>query len=367
MDINLTLAFIAGLASFLSPCVLPLVPAYLSYMGGRATQQAASRRQFDAVALPVGIGARLRMLSHGAAFVAGFAFVFVVLGLVTTAFIREVGGANVALAKDVIARVGGSLIIVFGLHFAGMLRSLLDQLETRGLTHSMGFTIAFSVLLLLWIGWALPDAVLQLPAIAIAAMWLILGGAFTQPATFWDAAFARLRAIVYADTRRQIAAPDGNGLASSSLMGVVFAAGWTPCIGPIYGSILTLAANGGDIGTAGGLLLAYSIGLGVPFLVTALLFDGASALLARVRRYLHAIELATGTLLVVVGVLVASGQLQQLSQTFANQFADFSYRLEECAVSVARGEQSLGAFDTCMNDVDSAPADPAALTTLPPA
>ena len=123
-------------------------------------------------------------------------------------------------------------------------------------------------------------------------------------------------------------------------MGVIFSAGWTPCIGPIYGSILTMAAMGGDVATAGSLLLAYSLGLGIPFVAAAFLLDGAQGILRHLQRHLHKIELVSGAFLVLIGVLVASGRLQDLSQNFATQFADFSYNLEDCVDQAQPGQIS---------------------------
>ncbi|MCZ2095062.1 MAG: redoxin domain-containing protein [Anaerolineae bacterium] len=129
--------------------------------------------------------------------------------------------------------------------------------------------------------------------------------------------------------------------------------GLTPCIGPIYGSILTMAAMGGDVAVAS-LLLAYSLGLGIPFLATAFLLDGAASILRHLQRHLHKIELVSGAFLVAIGVLVASGQLQTLSQNFATQFADFSYNLEECVIRLNQGEIALGDLPACVNDDGSA-------------
>jgi cytochrome c-type biogenesis protein len=182
-----------------------------------------------------------------------------------------------------------------------------------------------------------------LPAFAIvllAFLWLalILGGAFTRPASFWAGTLTRIETALYADTRRQMNATNSRGLSGSALMGVVFAAGWTPCIGPVYGAVLTLAASGGDVGRAGTLLAAYSLGLGVPFLFTALMLDQAQGLLRRVQRHMHTVELASGTFLILIGVLVASGSLQDLSARFAGDFAEFSIGLEEQVVDLVGGE-----------------------------
>jgi cytochrome c-type biogenesis protein len=113
----------------------------------------------------------------------------------------------------------------------------------------------------------------------------------------------------------------------------VFAAGWTPCIGPVYGTILTVAAQTGNVNQAVPLLTIYSLGLGVPFLLMTLLLDSAQGLLRRLQRRMHTIELVSGAFLVLIGLLVASNQLQLLSQSLSTQFADVSYNLEESVVN----------------------------------
>lgn len=369
MDVGLWLAFIAGLISFVSPCVLPLVPAYIGYMGGRVTRT---------VSLQVGSGGtaalssrdvqmRVNTFLHGVAFVLGFTLVFVAFGLLTTAFLSQIGGQNLALAREIIGRAGGLLIIFFGLHFMGVIRWALGWLQRSGWTSNAISAVALLAAFTLLALWALVDLLIALPVIAVFALWMALGGAFTRPSIFWEKATNGLNRMLYADTRKQMNAGRG-GFVGSGVMGIVFAAGWTPCIGPIYGSILTLAATGGSVGQAAGLMIAYSFGLGVPFLATALLLDSAQGTLRRLQKHLHKIEIFSGALLVLIGVLVAGGQLQSLSQNFANQFADFSYRLEECVVGVTKGELAFGEFGACMSgelDGQNRPATSADISAAP--
>ena len=367
MDVGLWLAFIAGLVSFVSPCVLPLVPAYIGYMGGRVTHTVSLQVGAGGSAAVEAWGTRMRVNTflHGVAFVFGFMIVFVAFGLLTTAFMTQVGGQNIALVRDIIGRAGGLLIIFFGLHFMGAVRWALDRLQRSGWLSSPLFSIAFLLIFSVLALWALVDVLIAAPVIVVIVLWMALSGAFTQPASFWAATIGSLNRMLYADTRRQMqAGKGGNGFAGSVVMGVIFAAGWTPCIGPIYGSILTLAATGGGVAQAGSLMVAYSLGLGVPFLMAALLLDSAQGLLRRIQRHLHTIELVSGGFLVFIGVLVASGQLQSLSQNFATQFADFSYRLEECVVDVTRGEIALGDFGACMNGELTEAAAPVAAAAV---
>ena len=127
------------------------------------------------------------------------------------------------------------------------------------------------------------------------------------------------------------------------------AAGWSPCLGPVYGTILTLAANTGDVGQATPLLTAYSIGLGIPFLICALALDSAQGILHKFRRHMQRIKLFTGAFLVLIGVLVASGQLQRLNQALSAQFTDFSTRVEKCTLGWAEGDIYFDQVGGCLS------------------
>lgn len=355
MNVTVWLAFVAGIVSFLSPCVLPLVPAYLGYMGGRVTNTVAAQTMGGAaVMVRPTLSSRISTVIHALTFIAGFTFVFVILGLLTNfVLIQMIGGQNKALVLNIIGRVGGLLIIFFGLHFMGVVPSLLRRLLASPAVGNVGFSLAFAVIVGLLIVWGFVDWLIAVPVLALVLLWMALGGAFTRPSQFWSGAIQTLLDALYADTRRQMVANGQQSYSSSALMGVVFSAGWTPCIGPIYGSILTLAATGSETGQAVLLMIGYSLGLGVPFLLMALLLDGAQSILRRMQRHLHKVELAAGAFLIFIGVLVATGQLQSLNQNFANQFADFSYRMEECVISATQGQISLGEVPSCINVPDS--------------
>lgn len=360
MQLSFSLAFIAGLVSFLSPCVLPLVPAYIGYMGGRVTNTVAAQTGGTSLVISPTLGSRFSTFLHGLAFVGGFTFVFVAIGLLSTAFASQIGRQNIVAFTNIVGRAGGLLIIFFGLHFMGVLPSFFNRiLARRSLLHSPLIAVIAALLLALALYWIFEDWLFAAPLLVLFALWLVLGGAFTQPEGFWVKAIEFIQRALYTDTRRQMVAQGHQSYSGSAIMGVVFSAGWTPCIGPIYGSILTLAAVGGDVSTAGTLLLAYSLGLGIPFLVAAFLLDGAQGILRQLQRHLHKIELVSGAFLIVIGVLVASGRLQLLSQNFATQFADFSYNLEECVVQLNQGEIALGGFVSCATNPDT----PTAATT----
>lgn len=372
MQLTVWLAFIAGIVSFISPCVLPLVPAYIGYMGGRMTYVTAVSG-INIKSTPT-INRRFMTVTHGLAFVAGFTFVFVTLGLFSTAFISLIGGQNIATVTGIIGRLGGLLIIFFGLHFMGALPTIFDRLRPMSspilsvifaLMGSIVIVWGFIGTLALWDSahmqfvpfWA---SIIALVLVAAFVLWLLLGGAFTNAKVFWSRLFNTIQQALYTDTRRQMGTPGEGGYASSAIMGIIFSAGWTPCIGPVYGAVLTLAANGGDVGQAGILLTAYSLGLGIPFLVTALLLDSAQGILRRLQNQMHTIERVSGVFLILVGIFVASGQLQSLSQQFAvGEFAEFSYSVEDSVINLLGVGQ---AEENAVEPTEEAAASPLIIT-----
>jgi len=354
-NVSIGLALVAGILSFISPCVLPLVPAYIGYMGGRLTHN-VSRQTAAGSAASVNLALRLQMLLHGIAFVLGFTIVFVLIGLFTTA-LSSLAGQHVSTFTEILGRVGGLVIIFFGFQFMGLMPRFFNWLRKKGqagildnILFSIGFAIAASVLLY----WAfLEQIAAALPLIAALVIALYVKGAFSEPAAFWHGALERLESMLYSDTRADIGGSGREGLLGSTFMGMVFSAGWTPCIGPLLGTILTVAAasgaTSGDIAQGMLLLAAYSIGLGIPFIITALLMNSAGGLLRRLQRHMRKIELLSGSLLVAIGILVASGQLQSLSQTFSRgEFADFTFRVEECGVGFFDGELGLSHVGACL-------------------
>ncbi len=228
-EVSFGLAFLAGLASFLSPCVFSLVPAYVGYLGGRSV--AAGRSSFQQ--------SKLAAFLHGLAFVLGFSLIFLTLGLTLSAV-----GSLLFDLKFWLAKIGGLIVIIFGLHMTGILRIPFLEYELRP------------------------------------------------------------------QTRVQ----ERRGYFSSLLLGITFSAGWSPCIGPILGSILTLAINEGSISKGVVLLSFYSAGLAIPFLVAALGIGWVSALLKRYGKAMHYVEIGMGVVLIIVGVLLFLGIFNQLAQ-----------------------------------------------------
>src|ERR1700759_1001681 len=227
-DVSFPAAMIAGLVSFLSPCVLPLVPPYLVYLTG-ATIEHVANEESDASSRRAG---RISALL----FVLGFSPVFVLLG----ASASLIGGFIRAWSGE-LAIIAGIVIIVMGLHFLGLTRIGLLMREGR----------------------------LSLP----------------KPVGLWGA----------------------------YVMGLAFAFGWTPCIGPILAAILSIAAAEATVAKGAGLLAVYSAGLGIPFLVAALMIKQFSALFARMKRHLATVERAMGVLLVGTGIGFLTGAVSNVS------------------------------------------------------
>jgi cytochrome c-type biogenesis protein len=229
MPVSLAAAFVAGLFSFVSPCVLPIVPGYLSFISG------VNVSQFKEGSAPGELVRRVALASL--AFVLGFSTVFVALGAAATLI-----GALLQEHKRTLGMIGGIVIIVLGLHTMGVFK----------------------------IQWLLGEKRAQAPAKPL-------------------------------------------GLVGAYVVGLAFAFGWTPCIGPVLGAILALAAQGGSAERGLALMAAYAVGLGLPFLLTALFLGRALALMAGLRRHMPAIERAMGILLVGVGLMMLTGAFSDLS------------------------------------------------------
>jgi cytochrome c-type biogenesis protein len=365
--LDVIIATLAGFVSFISPCVLPLVPAYIGYMGGRVTHTVAAQVTVGpgGNASPVTSSAAVRFNTglHGVSFVLGFTFVFVTLGILGTAFVQQVG--STATVEGMIGRIGGIFIIFFGLHFMGAIPAAFRWLRSHPALISSAVTSVFiAVVASLIIVWAFAGRIaiwdntdpfypawtgsLALVALAASLLGMFLGGAFSRPAEFWNRLLNTIESALYADTRRQMSSDASKGLSGSALMGVVFAAGWTPCIGPTLGLAMTMAVNSIDIPRAALMMTAYSLGMGIPFIMTALMLDSAQGGLRRLNRHMGTIKLATGAFLLVIGVTIASGRLQDLSRQFSVQFGDFSYRVEQCTIGLAQGEIGLAQYGICM-------------------
>ena len=231
-SIGITIVFTAGVLSFLSPCVLPLVPSYLSFVTGMSLEDL--QEGFD----------RRKVLVHSLLFVTGFTLIFVLLGA-SASFM----GRFLNYYSDWIARIGGIIIIILGLHLMGAFK--LTPLMREKRVH--------------------------------------LGN---KPA----------------------------GYVGTVAVGFAFGAGWTPCIGPVLGAVLTMAASQESLGQGTMLLFVYSMGLAIPFILAALALERFLTAFSRFRRFLPAVQIAAGALLVLLGILLVTGSFAVLA-AWLNRFA----------------------------------------------
>jgi len=271
-DVSLLGAFLAGLVSFLSPCVLPLVPGYISMLSGIGMEQ-----------LRQGQPPRAGLFASSLAFVFGFSVVFISFGASASAV-----GTFLRQNRTLLAPIAGALILLFGLHLLGILIKL---------------TVRTGLIL---------GALLAI----LGAVALFRGGPLF--AGFGDVHFFSLSMIGFfgpamtrwlnRDIRLQTSSTQP-GIWSGFLLGFAFAFGWTPCIGPILATVLALAAASDTIARGVLLLAVYSAGLAVPFLLTALGISQFLRFYQRFRKHLHAVELFSGALLLFVGGLVFVNRL----------------------------------------------------------
>jgi len=285
-DVSLAAAFLAGLVSFLSPCVLPLVPGYISMLSGIGMEQ-----------LRKGELPRSGLFASSLAFVAGFSVVFISFGASASAV-----GSFLRQNRALLAPIAGALILLFGLHLIGALIKL--KLRTG--------MILGGILVALGVAALLRHAPLFAGLGASHFFSLSLIGFFGPSMARW------LNRDVH--LRNSITQP---GVWSGFLLGFAFAFGWTPCIGPILATVLALAAASDTIARGVLLLAVYSAGLAIPFLLTALGISQFMAFYKNFRKYLHAVEVFSGALLLFVGGLVFVNKLTWLSGklTFLNRFS----------------------------------------------
>ena len=228
-NVTVVLAFSAGVLTFLSPCVLPLVPVYLSYLTGSTISGEEAPK-------------RSTVFLHALLFGLGFSLVFVLLFGLPVGYL----GRFLASFTDALVRVGGLLLIVFGLHTTGLI---------------------------------------QIPFLLM-------------------------------ERRVEVGMDSSPTYLRSLLVGLTFGAGWTPCVGPLLGAILTLALDAQSVWLAVFFLSVYSLGLGIPFLVVALLLTTATGWLRRLNRHLHIVSVVSGAFLILVGLLLLTGTFQSLNSLF---------------------------------------------------
>jgi len=317
MDVqNLTLpiAFVAGLLSFASPCVLPLVPAYLGYLSGTAV---ISRERPTKPLAP---------FVHAVLFVLGFTAVFVLLGASVTFL-----GKLLVSYSLLLQRVGGVLLVVLGMRLMGVHKnrqmwialSIVAGLITLLFSASdplprLEEGLLMAAVVLGCAGFALPMQI----GLAVAAGLLnflssydtLIPNAIASLLIAAVVYFFSKTDLLYAEKRFELKQDQPVGYLRSLLVGVIFAAGWTPCIGPILAGILLVASTLETVGQGILLLTVYSLGLGIPFLVVGLAFVPFSRALRKANRYLGVISIVSGVLLALMGILIFTGSLGFLAQ-----------------------------------------------------
>jgi cytochrome c-type biogenesis protein len=229
-EVTLLAAFAAGFLSFVSPCVLPLIPGYISFISGLTLEEMRGTTTHGS--------SRPQVLLASLAFVLGFTVVFVAAGASASAL-----GKFIYAQSPILEKIAGTVLVILGLHMMGVFRIRLLENDKR------------------------------------------------------------------IQTQRKPAGPIG-----AFVVGTAFAFAWTPCIGPILGGILAMAASRESVGEGMQMLAVYSLGLGVPFLLTSLAIDRFFAAAARIRRYYRMIELVSGGLLILVGLLIFFDQFTLIAK-----------------------------------------------------
>jgi cytochrome c-type biogenesis protein len=286
MDVTFFTAFIAGLVSFLSPCVLPLVPGYISMLSGIGIEQ-----------LKEGRTPRAGLLASAFAFVLGFSVVFITFGASASAV-----GSFLLRNRSALAPVAGAVVILFGLHLIGWLTRISIR---TGLVVGIVLVVAAAIAAFTRAGEERGLLAIQLSSLSI----IFLTGPFLTRWLNRDVHFRHLGGQP--------------GIFSGFLMGFAFAFGWTPCIGPILAGVLAIAATRETVWQGVLLLATYSAGLAIPFLLTALGIGSFLKFYQRFRRHLHTVEVFSGVLLLFVGGLIFFNRLTWLSAklAFLNKFS----------------------------------------------
>jgi len=275
MEVSAFAAFLAGLVSFLSPCVLPLVPGYVSMLSGIGVEQLKEGQA------PKGL------LTSAFAFVIGFSIVFITFGASASAV-----GTFLLQNRNLLAPLAGALILLFGLHLVGWLVKISVR---AGVAIGVLF-VAAGLALTLRSG--LVGTSLKAVHFYSLSLIFFLGPVMTR----W------LNRDVH--FRNMGGQP---GVVSGFLMGFAFAFGWTPCIGPILAGVLAIAATQETVGQGIFLLACYSAGLAIPFLLTAFGISRFLRFYQQFRRHLHTVEIFSGMLLLVIGGLIFANRLTWLS------------------------------------------------------
>ncbi|NPA13022.1 MAG: cytochrome C biogenesis protein [Aquificae bacterium] len=280
-NISIWAAFLGGLLSFLSPCILPIIPGYIAYISGVSAQEIAQSKG----------KINWTVVYTAVAFVLGFSVVFTLLGAVSTYI-----GQLLQEYREVFSKVAAVLVILLGFHFTGIFQSPKAK-------QWLSFILVAFILVYIYgvytTGRWNNDFIL-LPVIGIALFIFYISGVYR---------------LLYKQTTTQIAKKPA-GVLGAFVVGVAFAFGWSPCIGPVLGGILMYASQQETVWEGITLLFAFSMGLGIPFILTALAINQFFSFLNVMKRYFLVVEVAGGLLLIFVGILLLTGNLNKLANLF---------------------------------------------------
>ncbi|WP_457622608.1 cytochrome c biogenesis CcdA family protein [Persephonella sp.] len=277
-SVSIWAAFFAGLIAFLSPCVLPIIPGYIAYISGISVQSASqSNNRIDWSVVYAAI-----------AFVIGFSIVFTALGAAST-FV----GQLLQEYKTIISKIAAVLVILLGVHFTGVFQS---ENVKKWLFVITGLSLLIYGYGVVSTGNILND-LLFLVVISVSLLVFYFSGAYR---------------VLYQQKTTEIKKKPA-GIIGAFIVGVAFAFGWTPCIGPILGAILLYASQQETVMQGVMLLFAFSMGLGIPFIITAAAINQFFRFFNFMRRYFLWIEIIGGILLIMVGILILTGSLEKIT------------------------------------------------------
>jgi cytochrome c-type biogenesis protein len=308
--------FLAGLLSFLSPCVLPLVPGYVTMLSGIGMEQ-----------LKEGEGSSTKLLTSAFSFVIGFSAVFIAMGATASAV-----GSFLARNRDLLVTIAGAFIILFGLHLIGWLAKI---------------SVRIGVLI---------GAVLVAGGLALHFHGGTIG--FITPVHFYAASAIffigpTLTRWLNRDVHMQNVGGNKKGVISGFLMGFAFALGWTPCIGPVLAGVLLIAATRAKVTEGIILLMFYSAGLAIPFLLTAVGIGRFLKFYQKFRKHLHTVEVVSGVVLLLVGLLFFGPGLTLISRHMGNVSIDGW--MTKFVPQLAGGASSSGSGKAAAADVSPEP------------
>ncbi len=279
-NVSVWAAFLAGVIAFLSPCVLPIIPGYIAYISGVTVSSASEEKKFD-----------WKIVYTAIAFVIGFSIVFTALGAASTAI-----GQLLQEYKEIISKIAALLVILLGIHFTGIFQS--EKVKTW-LAVIAGISIA-----LYGYGYFTTKEIFN-------DFFLLLVLTVLLYAFYYSGAYK----ILYQQKTTEVKKKPP-GIIGAFIVGVAFAFGWTPCIGPILGAILLYASQQETVMQGVVLLFAFSMGLGIPFIITAFAINQFFRFFNFMRRYFLVIEIIGGLLLILVGLLILTGSMEKIASFF---------------------------------------------------